>query len=101
MTRRFGMKQRTGRKRSKCTAVTWTLLAAVTAACIAVGSCALWLPDRTPTLLSSAGERTVAPASVQEYAGTQQVTVVPTIPVTVTFPAMRVAWSPRTGPATA
>ena len=73
------MKQRTGGKRSKCTAVTWTLLAAVTAACIAVGSCALWLPDRTPTLLSSAGERTVAPASVQEYAGTQQVTVVPTI----------------------
>ncbi|WP_241887486.1 hypothetical protein [Bifidobacterium pseudocatenulatum] len=59
--------------------MTWTLLAAVTAACIAVGSCALWLPDRTPTLLSSAGERTVVPASVQEYAGTQQVTVVPTI----------------------
>ena len=73
------MKQRTGRKRSKCTAVTWTLLAAVTAACIAVGSCALWLPDRTPTLLSSAGEKAVAPASVQEYVGTQQVTVVPTI----------------------
>lgn len=72
------MKQRMGRKRSKCTAVTWTLLAAVTAAC-AVGSCALWLPDRTPTLLSLGGERTVAPASVQEYAGTQQVTVVPTI----------------------
>ena len=79
MTRRFGMKQRTGGKRSKCTAVTWTLLAAVTAACIAVGSCALWLPDRTPTLLSSAVERTVAPASVQEYTGMQQVTVVPTI----------------------
>lgn len=73
------MKQRTGGKRSKCTAVTWTLLAAVTAACIAVGSCALWLPDRTPTLLSSAGEKAVAPASVQEYAGMQQVTVVPTI----------------------
>ena len=73
------MKQRTGGRRSKCTAVTWTLLAAVTAACIAVGSCALWLPDRTPTLLSSAGEKAVAPASVQEYAGTQQVTVVPTI----------------------
>lgn len=79
MTRRFGMKQRTGGKRSKCTAVTWTLLAAVTAACIAVGSCALWLPDRTPTLLSSVGEKAVAPASVQEYAGMQQVTVVPTI----------------------
>ena len=73
------MKQRTGGKRSKCTAVTWTLLAAVTAACIAVGSCALWLPDRTPALLSSAGEKAVAPASVQEYVGTQQVTVVPTI----------------------
>lgn len=79
MARRFGMRQGMGRKRSKCPAVTWTLLAAVTASCIAVGSCALWLPDRTPTLLSSAGERTAAPASVREYAGTQQVTVVPTI----------------------
>ena len=39
----------------------------------------MWLPDRTPTLLSSAVERTVAPASVQEYTGMQQVTVVPTI----------------------
>ncbi len=79
MARRFGMRQGMGRKRSKCPAVTWTLLAAVTASCIAVGSCALWLPDRTLTLLSSAGERTAAPASVREYAGTQQVTVVPTI----------------------
>ena len=39
----------------------------------------MWLPDRTPTLLSSAVEKTVAPASVQEYTGMQQVTVVPTI----------------------
>lgn len=101
MTRRFGMKQRTGGKRSKCTAVTWTLLATVTAACIAVGSCALWLPDRTPTLLSPAVEKTVAPASVQEYTGMQQVTVVPTISDDRDLSAMRVAWSPRTGPATA
>lgn len=79
MARRFVMKQGTGGNRSKYTAVTWTLLAAVTAACVAVGACALWLPDRTPTLLSSAVEKTVAPASVQEYTGTQQVTVVPTI----------------------
>ncbi len=40
---------------------------------------ALLLPDRAPALLGSAGETTTAPASVQEYSGSQQVTVVPTI----------------------
>ena len=57
----------------------WSLLAVATAICVSVGACALLLPDRAPALLGSAGETTTAPASVQEYSGSQQVTVVPTI----------------------
>lgn len=60
-------------------ALTWTLLAVAVSACIAVGACALWLPDRSPQLLSGAKEVTTAPASLQEYNGSQQVTLVPTI----------------------
>ena len=57
----------------------WSLLAVATAICVSVGACVLLLPDRAPALLGSAGETTTAPASVQEYSGSQQVTVVPTI----------------------
>ena len=58
---------------------TWILLAVATAVCVSVGACALLLPDRAPALLGSSGEVATAPASVQEYSGNQQVTVVPTI----------------------
>lgn len=66
-------------RNNRRTAVTWTLLAAAVSACIAVGACALWLPDRSPQLLSAAQETTSAAVSVQEYSGSQQVTLVPTV----------------------
>lgn len=65
--------------RRRAMPLTWTLLAVVLAAALTVGACALWLPDRAPALLGAAGEATNAPASMQEYAGNQQVTVVPTM----------------------
>ncbi|KAB7791486.1 hypothetical protein [Bifidobacterium leontopitheci] len=58
---------------------TWLLVAAVTSAALAVGGCALWLPDREPALLGAAGEVTSAPAGVQEYSGSTQMTMVPTL----------------------
>lgn len=65
--------------KTRRTALTWTLLAVAVSACIAVGACALCLPDRSPQLLSGAEEVTTAPASLQDYNGSQQVTLVPTI----------------------
>lgn len=65
--------------RSRRSGLTWTLLAVVLSVCLAVGACALWLPDRSPQLLSAAREVTSAPASVQDYSGSQQVTLVPTV----------------------
>ncbi|OZG59993.1 hypothetical protein BLEM_2168 [Bifidobacterium lemurum] len=55
------------------------LVTVVIAACVSVGACALWLPDRAPALLDAPAETTSAPASVQEYAGGQQVTLVPSM----------------------
>ncbi len=43
------------------------------------GGSALWLPDRAPTMLGMPHTVESAPASSQEYSGTQQVNVVPTI----------------------
>lgn len=57
----------------------WLLVAVALAVSLAVGACALWLPDRAPALLSAPREVTSAPASVQDYAGSQQVTVVPAL----------------------
>ncbi|WP_239457379.1 hypothetical protein [Bifidobacterium pullorum] len=57
----------------------WLLLAVLLTAALAVGACALLLPDRPPALLGQAAEVTSAPASVQEYSGQQQVTVVPSM----------------------
>ena len=59
--------------------ITWLLLAVVTVAALAVGACALFLPDRPPELLSPARQVTSAPVNTQEYTGSQQVTVVPTV----------------------
>ena len=58
---------------------TWMLIAVVLVACVSVGACALWLPDRAPALLRAPAEATSAPASVQEYEGGQQVTLVPSM----------------------
>lgn len=65
--------------------MTWTLLAAVTAACIAVGSCALWLPDRTPTLLSSAGRGLWFPPAYRNTRVRNKLPWCPPFPVTVIF----------------
>lgn len=78
----------------------WSLLAVATAICVSVGACALLLPDRAPALLGSAGETTTAPASVQEYSGSQQVTVVPTISTERNLLGNATAPSPPTGPQT-
>lgn len=78
----------------------WSLLAVATAICVSVGACALLLPDRAPALLGSAGETTTAPASVQEYSGSQQVTVCPPSPPNAIFSATPTAPSPPTGPQT-
>ena len=59
--------------------VTWLLLAVVTVAALCVGLCAVLLPDRAPALLQAAGEVTDAPVSVQEYTGSAQVSVIPTV----------------------
>ncbi|MBT1162636.1 hypothetical protein [Bifidobacterium sp. SO1] len=67
------------RRRGGCLSVTWVLLAVVVSVSLAVGACALWLPDRAPGLLGAAGEVTSVPVGVQEYAGSQQVTLVPTV----------------------
>lgn len=67
------------RRRGGWLAVSWMLLAVVVSVSLAVGACALWLPDRAPGLLGVAGEVSSAPVGVQEYAGSQQVTLVPTV----------------------
>lgn len=67
-----------GRDRRRVS-VAWLLLAVLVTAALAVGACALLLPDRPPALLGQAAEMTSAPASVQEYSGQQQVTVVPSM----------------------
>lgn len=58
---------------------TWTALAVVTTAAVSVGACALLLPDRSPKLLASASSATSGVASVQQYSGSTQVTLVPTV----------------------
>lgn len=72
----MGRKESRDRRR---VSVTWMLLAVVTAVALTVGACALWLPDRAPALLGQAGEVSVAPVNTQQYAGQQQVTIVPTM----------------------
>ena len=72
-------KQQHNGKRRAAPVLTWVLLAAITAAALTVGACALWLPDRAPSVLSAPSMVESAPASVQEYSGTQQVNVVPTV----------------------
>lgn len=61
------------------TTLTWMLLAVVSAMALTVGACALWMPDRAPALLGEGKEATSAPVNTQEYAGGQQVTVIPTV----------------------
>lgn len=72
-------KQQHNGKRRAAPVLTWVLLAAITAAALTVGACALWLPDRAPSVLSAPSMVESAPASVQEYSGTQQVNVVLTV----------------------
>lgn len=72
-------KQQHNGKRRAAPVLTWVLLAAATVAALTVGACALWLPDRAPSVLSAPSVVESAPASVQEYSGTQQVNVVPTV----------------------
>lgn len=69
-------KSRAGERRVP---VVWVILAVVLAASLAVGACALWLPDRAPALLGAASEVTSAPVNVQQYDGVQQVTMLPTV----------------------
>ena len=71
-----GRRDRRDRRR---VSVTWLVLAVMATAAVAVGACALFLPDRPPVLLGQAAEMTSAPVSVQEYAGQRQVTVVPSL----------------------
>ena len=73
-----GKQQRNGTRRA-APVLTWVLLTAATVAALTVGACALWLPDRAPSVLSAPSVVESAPASVQEYSGTQQVNVVPTV----------------------
>ena len=47
-------KQQHNGKRRAAPVLTWVLLAAITAAALTVGACALWLPDRAPSVLSAA-----------------------------------------------
>ena len=75
MTRK---QQRNGTRRA-APVLTWVLLTTATVAALTVGACALWLPDRAPSVLSAPSVVESAPASVQEYSGTQQVNVVPTV----------------------
>ena len=74
-----GTRPRREQTRGRRTAVVWVLLAAITAAALTTGACALWLPDRAPTMLGMPHTVESAPASSQEYSGTQQVNVVPTV----------------------
>ncbi len=67
------------RRRAHTTPWTWVLLAAIVAAALATGACALWLPDRAPSVLGEARVVQSAPASAQQYAGQQQVNLVPTV----------------------
>lgn len=55
----------------------WVLLSVITTASLAAGACALWLPDRVPSVLARAGEVTVASVNTQRYDGTRGVTVIP------------------------
>ncbi|MBT1177548.1 hypothetical protein JS532_08240 [Bifidobacterium callimiconis] len=71
--------QRKGSRSKRHISIAWLLLAIMVTASTAVGACAFFLPDRPPQLLSSAHEVTRAPVSVQQYDGTQQVTVIPTL----------------------
>lgn len=73
-----GKQQRNGTRRA-APVLTWVLLTAATVSALTVGACALWLPDRAPSVLSAPSVVESAPASVQEYSGTQQVNVVPTV----------------------
>lgn len=74
-----GPQRRRGARDRRRVSLTWLLLAVVTAVALAVGACALLLPDRPPELLSPARQVTSAPVGTQEYTGSQQVTVVPTV----------------------
>ena len=74
-----GKRTRQKRHDRRRVSITWLLLAVVTVAALAVGACALFLPDRPPELLSPARQVTSAPVNTQEYTGSQQVTVIPTV----------------------
>ena len=63
-------------------ALSWTLLAVLIAVALTIGACALWMPDRAPALLSAGGEARSAPVNTQEYSGSRQVTLTPTISAT-------------------
>ena len=71
-----GKRTRQKRHDRRRVSITWLLLAVVTVAALAVGACALFLPDRPPELLSPAKQVTSAPVNTQEYTGSQQVTVI-------------------------
>lgn len=71
-------KNRTKKDRRRVS-VTWLALAVLVAVAASVGASALLLPDRSPQLLGTPHEVTSAPASIQQYDGSQQVTVIPTM----------------------
>ena len=72
-----GQRNRIDAAARRGTGMVWVLLAIVTTAALAVGACAIWLPDRAPAVLGRAGEVTAAPVGTQRYDGAHSVTVIP------------------------
>ncbi|OZG69172.1 peptidoglycan-binding domain-containing protein [Bifidobacterium eulemuris] len=79
------MKQHQGNHHYGAQILVWSLMSAIIAVSVTVEACALWLPDRTPNVLSEAKIIASAPTSVQDYSGNQPVTVVPTVSASQTL----------------
>ncbi|RSX56149.1 peptidoglycan-binding domain 1 protein [Bifidobacterium dolichotidis] len=58
---------------------TWTVLSIIVAVALAVGACALWLPDRAPSLLAQAHAMRTGPAAIQQYTDAKEVNVIPVV----------------------
>ena len=77
MDKKNPQRQRKSHRRS--VSLTWLLLAVLVSVAVSVGACALFLPDRSPSLLSGPEEITSAAVQTQEYSGTKQVSLVPSM----------------------
>lgn len=83
-----GTRPRREQTRGRSTAVVWVLLAAITAAALTTGGMRALAARSAPTMLGMPHTVESAPASSQEYSGTQQVNVVPTIAADRQLPVM-------------